>query len=198
MFRGRIARRVGVDRNPLRRRSDRLEAWLTLAMVLVILVAGPLAAWRAANAVYRDSARAAERDRLHRFQVSATLVENVPVLAQGYGDVGATEAFAQARWISPDGAARSGPVPAPPGQRAGTRVAVWTDVHGGPVGPPVGHHPATNALAGGIVAILGVLAAAIGVLMAVHWRIQRRRMDEWQVGWMFVEPVWSGRRRLTD
>jgi hypothetical protein len=77
-------------------------------------------------------------------------------------------------------------------------VTVRTDVHGGPVRPPVEHHPATNALAAGIFAIFGVLVAAVGVLKAVYWRMYRRRMDDWQVEWMFVEPVWSGRRRQTD
>jgi hypothetical protein len=107
MLAGRIARRVGVDRNPLRRRSDRVEAWLTLAMVVMILVAGPLAAWRAADAAYRDSTRALERDQQHRFEVPATLAEDVPVVAQGDDDVWSADAVAQGRAGSPR-TARSG------------------------------------------------------------------------------------------
>jgi hypothetical protein len=198
MVAGRIARRVGVDRNPLRRRSDRLEAWLTLGMVLMVLVAGPLTAWRAADAVYRDSARATEWERQRRIQVSATLAEDVPLLIQGDDEVRSADAVARARWTAPDGTARSGLVSAPPGQRAGTTVTVWLDVHGGPTRPPVERHPAANALAAGILAIFGVLVVAVGVLMLVHWRLYRRRMADWQVEWMFIEPVWSGRRRLTD
>jgi hypothetical protein len=198
MFGGRIARRVGVDRNPLRRRSDRVESWLTLVIVTLILVAGPYAAWCAADAVSRDSARAAERDRQHRFQVSATLAEDVPTLAQRDDEVRTMNAVARARWVAPNGSVRTGLVEAPPGQRAGTTVGIWTDVHGGPTRPPVRQPPATTALAAGILAIFGVLVVALGVLMVVHWRFFRRRMDEWQVEWMFVEPVWSGRRRPND
>lgn len=197
MFAGRIARRVGVDRNPLRRRSDRMEAWLTVVLVAMILTAGPVAAWRAANAVYRDSVQAAERDRQQSFRVWATLAEDVPVQLE-LGDNVQTDVVAQARWVGPDGAVRSGPVPAPPGLRAGNTVPVWTDAHGGAVRTPVEHNPATNALAAGILAIFGVLAVAAGVLMLVHWRLNRRRMDDWQIQWMFVEPVWSGRGRQTD
>src|SRR5215471_468881 len=38
-----LARRLGLDRNPLRRRSDRAEAWIRIALVLAFLIGAPLA-----------------------------------------------------------------------------------------------------------------------------------------------------------
>ena len=39
-----LARRMGVDANPLRRGCDRAEGWVRLGLVVVFLVASPLAA----------------------------------------------------------------------------------------------------------------------------------------------------------
>src|ERR1700733_8764023 len=39
----RFARRLGVDRNPLRRRTDRIEAVIRLATMILLLAAVPLA-----------------------------------------------------------------------------------------------------------------------------------------------------------
>jgi hypothetical protein len=40
----RISRRLGYDHNPLRRRSDRIQAWLLPAAVGAFLILGPLLA----------------------------------------------------------------------------------------------------------------------------------------------------------
>ena len=39
-----LGRRMGLDANPLRRGYDRAEAWVRLGLVLVFLIASPLAA----------------------------------------------------------------------------------------------------------------------------------------------------------
>jgi hypothetical protein len=40
----RLGRALGLDGNPLRRASDRAEAWIRAGLLVVFLVAGPLAA----------------------------------------------------------------------------------------------------------------------------------------------------------
>jgi hypothetical protein len=49
----RIFRYLCLDRNPLRRRVDVIEAWLTVAFAAVLL-AGPLVARDVGDAVYRN------------------------------------------------------------------------------------------------------------------------------------------------
>jgi len=54
-WRKRLSRALGFDRNPLRRASDRMEAWLRAGLLIVFLTAGPIAAlaagrWTAAAA----------------------------------------------------------------------------------------------------------------------------------------------------
>ena len=47
--RTRLARALGLDGNPLRRASDRAEAWIRIGLLAVFLIAGPLAGLGAAG-----------------------------------------------------------------------------------------------------------------------------------------------------
>jgi hypothetical protein len=40
----RLARALGLNRNPLRRATDRAEAWIRVGLLAVFLIAGPMAA----------------------------------------------------------------------------------------------------------------------------------------------------------
>jgi hypothetical protein len=49
----RLARVLGLDSNPLRRATDRAEAWIRVGLVAIFLIAGPLAALDAGHLAYR-------------------------------------------------------------------------------------------------------------------------------------------------
>jgi hypothetical protein len=49
----RLARNLGLDSNPLRRTSDRAEAWIRVSLAAIFLIAGPLAALGAGHWAYR-------------------------------------------------------------------------------------------------------------------------------------------------
>ena len=48
----RLARALGLDRNPLRRATDRAEAWIRVALLGIFLIAGPIAALDAGHWAY--------------------------------------------------------------------------------------------------------------------------------------------------
>jgi hypothetical protein len=48
----RLARTLGLDRNPLRRATDRAEAWIRVGLLGVFLIAGPMAALGAGHWAY--------------------------------------------------------------------------------------------------------------------------------------------------
>jgi hypothetical protein len=48
----RLARALGLDRNPLRRATDRAEAWIRAGLLGVFLIAGPIAALDAGHWAY--------------------------------------------------------------------------------------------------------------------------------------------------
>jgi hypothetical protein len=48
----RLARALGLDRNPLRRATDRAEAWIRAGLLAVFLIAGPMVALSAGHWAY--------------------------------------------------------------------------------------------------------------------------------------------------
>jgi len=55
----RLARALGLDGNPLRRASDRAEAWIRIGLLAVFLIAGPMVALGAGGWAYHAEITAA-------------------------------------------------------------------------------------------------------------------------------------------
>ena len=189
----RTAARLGLHRNPLRRWTDRVEAAVTVVLILVTVTAGPLLVSRAATAAYRSSARAVRIDRPHRFRVDAVLQRDARDHVDASDEVRPRMDPVPARWTAPDGTPRTGGVEPPTAVPAGSVVRIWTDAHGNRLGPGP-QDPHASAVEAG-------LATAVGFTLGVYWlrrtvrrRLDRRRLADWQTQWMLVEPRWSGRR----
>ena len=122
-----LARRAGLDANPLRRGSDRAEAWLRIGLVLAFLIASPLAAIGLGKLTSAASYSAARAQAASEQYVPAVLVEKVARAADDplYGASGFV--WARARWTAPDGQRQTGNVPAPVGSKAGRTVSIWVD-----------------------------------------------------------------------
>jgi len=191
-----LARRAGLDANPLRRSSDRAEAWLTLGLVLVFLIASPLAAIGLGKLTSAASASAARAQVASERQVSAVLLDKVARAADDplYGAAGFV--WARAKWTAPDGVRQTGEVPAPVGSRAGRAVTIWVNPAGQLVYPPIGE----SQIASRVIAVVALTPAALGVLlMMVLWLarsvLDRRRLKDWAAEWSAVEPQWTKRTR---
>ncbi|MFF7648041.1 hypothetical protein [Streptomyces canus] len=172
-------------RNPLRRRSDRVETWIVLATWIAAL-AGGLLAGEAAGAAMEDGL-AARRAAVHA--VSATLTENAdePPAPAGDGTGGTVQA--KVRWTAPDGSVRTGVARVVPGGATGTAVTVWIDRRGDLVRTPLTPAEARlqSALTGLLVAV-GTGAVAFGCGWPARLRLDRRRMRDWESEWARVAP----------
>ncbi|KAB8187151.1 hypothetical protein [Microbispora catharanthi] len=186
-------RRYRPDRNPLRRRSDRVEAALAAAALAAVLIAAWPAAL-AARTVYDDGVAAERVGPGTRQLVEATLVE-----ATSIGDTSAVPANGRglpaaipARWTLPSGEVRAGVVPAALLLRDGPADArLWVDAAGRPAAPPPQRaETVTRAglAAAGVVASAAVLAWACFAL-ARH-RLDRRRYREWEAAWAAADQRW--------
>jgi hypothetical protein len=190
----RLARRIGLDRNLLRRRTDRVEAWLRLALAVAAVVCGPvLVSWVGA-AAYGSTLAAAERDREHLFPVDAVLMEDTVGLAYVQGEDGVWPVSVMARWTAPNGGQRTGQVITESAGAAGAVVVIWTDVRGNVVDRANSPSPSGAALGAGIVTALGIAAIHASILLVVRRSLNRRRMASWELEWAVVEPRWSSRR----
>ncbi|MCA2211487.1 Rv1733c family protein [Jidongwangia harbinensis] len=182
----RTARHRGRGRNPLRRTCDRIEAGLTLVLVLAMLVLSPWAGRLAAEAAFRDVTddNAGQRREHHR----------VPAVLVATADGGPELVPARARWTAPHGVVRTGTVFVRADRGPGSTVEVWVD-DGGRLTPSPSHRdPRAVAVVAAVLAVGAVAAVLAGVRRLVRRRLDRRRMIAWQTEWATVGPRWSGRR----
>ena len=186
----RRSRMLGWDRNPLRRRIDRLEAGMVAGLIVVFLTAAPVLAavaghWTRIAGTQQQSAEMTWR------QVPATVQRSAS--GQQVVFAGPAEAvWRPARWTAPDGRPRGGWILVSPGTAAGTRVRVWVNRSGSLTGWPL-----ARAQLQGRMAIAGALAVAVlGVVLGLaggagRFLFGRRRLADWDKAWRAVGPRWT-------
>jgi hypothetical protein len=194
MWISRTARRMGWGRNPMRRTSDRVEAWSTLVLVTAMLVVAPWVASRAAHSVYRDDVRTTAWETQHRVQVDAVLLQDARKDPSHDGSPPARSAPAIARWSGRDATVHTGTVYADEGTRAGQTIRIWIDDRGFLAGPPGRRSPSSDAAMAAVLTMAGIAAGLAGIRRIIGWQLDRRRMRAWQLEWMSVGPGWSRRR----
>jgi hypothetical protein len=187
-----LARRLGRDGNPLRRRSDVLEAWLVPAAVVVFLALCPLVAGLAGMVVRADNAATLRAQRSWH-AVPAVLLRAAPGPEfQSSGDTWTT--WEPARWTV-DGRQQTGEIPVAAGSVAGSRQTVWLDSRGhaeAPAQTPARLGEDTDAAM--LISVLG-LAILLGILVKVARAfLDRRRLANWETAWLAVGPRWSHQR----
>ena len=189
----RLTRRLGRDRNPLRRRSDLVDAWLVPVAIVVFVALCPLVlavvgSWtRAANT-------SEEHAQAHWHHVQAVLLQSVPGAEQADHGTNSWIAWAPARWTA-GGIEHTGIVPALSGTRAGAVVTVWLDSAGRAHVPPLTPGAASGRVVEASVAGLAVLAVTLAIMTVLARRfLDRRRLDGWETAWLSVGPTWSRHR----
>lgn len=173
--------------NPLRRRSDAVEAWIVLGTWLFTVLGAVFAGVLAAVVV--DHTLAERRAQVHA--VSAVLTrsaaDSVPA-ASGYDD---GRVWATVRWTDKDGSVHQDRVKVVPGVDKGSRITVWADRADRAVSKPL--TPAESMLQAAVTGVLVAPVAAVTVWAAgrlVCGRLMRRRLAEWDEEWKRIGPQW--------
>ena len=185
-----LARRLGRDGNPLRRRSDIVEAWLLPAALAAFLILGPIVAVVTVAWVHADEG-AARHAQLSWHQVDAVLLQAVP--GPEMSDYGANGwlAWTPARWTV-NGLRHSGEVPAAAGSRAGSAVPVWLDRAGKAHAPPLTAAQLGDRAVTATWIALAILAMLLAGLAGLGKRaLDKRRLASWETAWLAVGPRWS-------
>lgn len=191
---GRFVRGRRLDRNPLRRRSDRAETVVLAALAAGLAAGGPFAAMAAGTweeaAAHREQAAQEASWRLVPAVVRGAPVPD-PVLTDG---ATATSFEAPARWTAPDGAAVAARIPVPADVKPGATVRIWVARDGVRVGAPLRDSQvrAQVALAEGYgVAVTAIALAGAGLLG--RRALDKRRMAAWDAEWRSAGPRWTTR-----
>jgi hypothetical protein len=186
----RVVRGLWPDRNPLRRRLDRVEGVIVAGLAVAFLAGAPLAAAAAWHYACSYGAHTAHAQQAAWHQVPAVLLATAPTTGYtGY------QPMVRARWTAPDGAPRTGTVPAQPGERAGSTVMVWADPAGQLTGPPLqAQQVRGQAFLAAILApiVLGLLLLFTGQLAS--FLLGRRRLAAWDAEWRATGPQWTRQR----
>ncbi|MBO0873215.1 MAG: hypothetical protein J2P19_07455 [Pseudonocardia sp.] len=174
--------------NPLLRRCDRAEGVLISILVLVALIAVPIAASAGVEVADRGMERA--RIEMHtRYPGTATTLQQAPAAVPITGEVPTeTVVTVAATWTSPDGATRTGIQPVAANAPAGTEIGIWTDRTGNPA--PAPYQPA-DAIAAGVAHGIWVWLAIVAVLSAwyalIHLILNRLRYANWTREWEYLQ-----------
>ncbi|MCX5555531.1 hypothetical protein [Streptomyces sp. NBC_00038] len=185
-------------RNPLRRRTDLVEAWLTLAAIVLILAVAPLVG-AAVGASAQSALQQSVRDqREARHEVVAIVVKKAsrnPLLDPDPETGSGRDSHSRvvANWTAPDGTAQHGTVtaaiksPAP-----GDHFTIWTDPHGRIVGRPLdGATATTHAVLAGFGAAVLAVGLVEGGRRLIVWRMVLRRYARWDRAWDKAGPDWG-------
>jgi hypothetical protein len=185
----RIAIRLGLDGNPLRRRIDKISVLSTAGLLAVFLAAAPVASVAVAHAV-TGAATAEQHDERTWRQVEAVLTQGAVVPPGEYN--GGYDSWTWARWTTPAGHPMDGVIAAPSGARAGTRVPIWITPSGQWGGMPLSHASAQLRVVLAIIGTTIMLALALACASAAfRRRLDRRRLAGWEASWDAVGPQWT-------
>jgi hypothetical protein len=185
-----LTRRLGRDGNPLRRRSDLMEAWLLPASIAAFLALCPVVAMVTGAWVHADNA-AARHAQLSWHRVEAVLLQSAAGPMMSDNGANTWVVWTPAKWTA-DGRRYVGDVPAAAKSRSGSTIAVWLDREGKVRTPPL----TAAQLGSRVVTATSFALAILAVLLAgLAWLLRRaldkRRLAGWELAWLAIGPRWT-------
>jgi H+/gluconate symporter-like permease len=189
---GRFVRGRRLDRNPLRRPSDRAESAVLAVLVIAFILAAPFTALACGAWGHAIAHRVQATQQASRYEVPAVVLQ-VPQGSQAAGYT-ALAPEAQARWTAPDGKVVSVEVPVPAAMAVGTVMRVWVTRDGQLTDAPL--QDTQVAGQADLAATFGVvaLAATLTVTGVLARRVlDKRRMAAWDADWRVTGSRWTRR-----
>ncbi len=188
----RTCRRVGLDRNPMRRREDRLQLAVAAVLTLLFLIVAPLLSMAVGGRIYQTEDRVARAEAARLHEVDATVLE------VGKAPLYAPITPAKVQWRDGDGATHTSDYQATGVVKAGATVKIWLDGSGKVTEPP----SSTRALSKALLITTGMvfgIAVFFGCGYALlHRALDRRRARLWEAEWATVERVWGNHGTRPD
>lgn len=186
----RLVRRHGLTRSPLHRGTDRIEAFATVLLVVLVVLMVPLST-TIARGEYQHELAAAATAAAGRTEVSAVLVTDADLQETYSNGTTTPEIIALARWQLPNGRQRLAPLPVKANHHAGDQVPIWIDRHGNRTDPPQSRgRRIANAVATGVAWMVGGWALLGTVWWIVCLLLGRINAANWDAQWARSDPGW--------
>jgi hypothetical protein len=162
-------------RNPLLRSTDRIEA-LAMMLAIGLSLLGVAVAGAVSTDVYAAHGSTYAHEAQTRHTVGATVTETSAAAVASDSSI----VDGQARWQT-DGVTHTGWFESPVPVKVGDRVGFWVDGDGNEVDPPTPTSRASFDAIGVAVPIeLVVVAAAVALVAATRWWLDRIRDARWE------------------
>ena len=190
-WKARLAMALGLDGNPLRRASDRAEAWIRAGLLVILLIGGPTTALAAGQWAAHAAGTGTS---VQPHAVRAVLLQPAITPASPGAAAQGDQVWVRARWESAGGSARTGEVPAPAGAAAGAAVTVWLTASGRVTDPPQWGDFAFAAVLTAVMTLAVTAFALLAALRLVQRFLNWRRMAAWEAAWRAIGPRWTGHR----
>lgn len=179
-WQARFLRWSGWDPNPLRRTTERIQAWAVLLVIISYVPIAMAAAGYAGHWAREAGVRAQHAP--HPRQVAAVVL----TAADATRPVPAV--WVQARWAIKS-RTRTGQVPVPPDTPAGAVVRAWVDRNGHLTSPPLTTAQLNDQVLTVQVVTAVLTAELLGLsLCALRWHLTRRRLAQWDSEWRSIDP----------
>ncbi|CAL9367508.1 hypothetical protein [Streptomyces sp. Tu 3180] len=180
-------------RNPLRRRTDVLEAWLGLGLLLAVLAVAPVATVLVADAAHRHYADAARHQNLTRYETTAVLTGDAPRHPEpGSDEERKTRYPVEVRFVTREGRTRTTRTEVPPGLPAGNEVRIWVTVGGEAAEPPLTREQIRSRSMGwALLAAVGVALTGAAAHALTTFALRRRNLAGWATAWAETAPRWT-------
>jgi hypothetical protein len=182
-----------LDRNPLRRASDRAETVVLAGLMTALLAGAPFAALAGGNLAH-DAARHLQQTQIAtRTHLAATTLEALPIISQSR-DTAFTGPVVEAQWTAPDGKMVVDQIPVPYGTPTGAKEQVWTTADGRLADPPL-----TDEQIASLTTLGQAMSAITAIaLLALMWALARKVLDRrryaaWDADWRATDS--HGRQR---
>lgn len=181
--------------SPLMRVSDRVEGFVRILAVLMLLIAVPTAA-AAGTAAYSSASARIHTENATKVVVTGTIIGTPARVTAPIADRNATvrDHFeAQVSWIH-DGKSGTATVGVPDAAEPGQPASVWLGPDGKPTAPPEqSSAAAVHGIGVGVAVLLEIGCGVAAVVWATTWALNHRRHIRLDREWrQFSHPTGQG------
>ncbi|WP_405163775.1 hypothetical protein OG203_01230 [Nocardia sp. NBC_01499] len=181
----RTCRRVGLDRNPMRRREDRVQTMVAAALALVFLILVPLLVMSVGARVYRTETAVVQAKTAQLHQVDATVTET------GKAPLYAPIMPAKVQWKDADGVVHTDDYQSTTVVSPGQSVTVWLNGANKIVEPPSSTQALSKAVLLTSGALFGAMLLVVGCYFTLRRSLDRRRLRMWEMEWATADLRWG-------
>lgn len=180
-------------RNPLRRRTDALQAWLGLGVLITVLAVAPVVAVLVADTARGHYEGTARHQKQTRYEADAALTEDAPRHPEpGSDEEKRTRYPVEVRVVTREGRTRTTRTEVQPGLTAGNTVRIWVTADGEATDAPLTAGEIRSRTMGwALVAAIGVALTGAAAHALTGLALRRRNLAHWDTAWAETAPRWT-------